>query len=96
MSLVSGRIREVGIISIIPTAHIYSMVEDVLSIQRVKMFSVFTATSTGAIVVLIVLLRRWNIILRKEVKKRTKELEESYDDMKQYLESVLEEMKRKR
>ena len=72
------------------------MVEDVLSIQRVKMFSVFTATSTAAIVVLIVLLRRWNIILRKEVKKRTRELEESYDDMKQYLESVLEEMKRKR
>jgi hypothetical protein len=79
-----------------PTAHIYSMVEDVLSIQRVKMFSVFTATSTAAIVVLIVLLRRWNIILPEEVKKRTKELEESYDDMKQYLESVLEEMKRKR
>ena len=51
-----------------PTAHIYSMVEDVLSIQRVKIFSVFTATSTVAIVVLIVLLRRWNIILRKESK----------------------------
>jgi hypothetical protein len=82
--------------AIMPTTHIYSMVEDVLSIQRIKMFSVFTATSTAAIVVLIVLLRRWNIILRKEVKKRTRELEESYDDMKQYLESVLEEMKRKR
>jgi hypothetical protein len=76
--------------AIMPTTHIYSMVEDVLSIQRIKMFSVFTATSTAAIVVLIVLLRRWNIILRKEVKKRTRELEESYDDMKQYLESVLE------
>lgn len=54
--------------AIMPTAHIYSMVEDVLSIQRVKIFSVFTATSTVAIVVLIVLLRRWNIILRKESK----------------------------
>lgn len=53
--------------AIMPTAHIYSMVEGVLSIQRVKIFSVFTATVT-AIVVLIVLLRRWNIILRKESK----------------------------
>jgi cytochrome c oxidase assembly factor CtaG len=78
-----------------PTAHIYSMVEDVLSIQRVNIFSVFTATSTVAIVVLIVLLRRWNIILRKE-SKNNKRMEESYDDMKQYLESVLEEMKGKR
>lgn len=82
--------------AIIPTAQIYSMVKDVLSIQRVKMFSVFAATSTAAIVVLIVLLRKWNIILHKEVRKRTKELEESYDDMKRYLEHVLEEVKRKR
>jgi hypothetical protein len=82
--------------AIMPTAKIYTMVKDVLSIQRVQMFSVFAATSTAAIAVLIFLLRKWNIILRKEVKKRTKELEESYDDMKQYLESVLEEMKRKR
>jgi hypothetical protein len=46
-------------------------------------------------VVLIILLRKWNIILRKEVKKRTKELEESYDEMKIYLQEVLKELKSK-
>jgi septation ring formation regulator EzrA len=60
------------------------------------MFSLFAGASTVAIIVLLVLLRKWNIILRKEVKRRTRELEESYDEMKQYLETVLDEMKRKK
>jgi hypothetical protein len=76
-----------------PTSQIYSIVNNVLSIQRIKLFSFFAATSTVAIVVLIILLRKWNIILRKEVKRRTKELEESYDEMKSYLQEVLKELK---
>jgi hypothetical protein len=60
------------------------------------LFSIFIATSTAAIVVLILLLRKWNIILRKEVKRRTQELEESYEQMKQYLEDVLKEVRRGR
>jgi hypothetical protein len=72
-----------------PTSEIYSMINTVLSIQRVKMFSLFAATSTVAIAVLVVLLRKWNIILRKEVKRRTQELEESYDEMKRYIDEVL-------
>jgi hypothetical protein len=70
------------------------MVNNVLSIQQVKMFSLFAAASTVAIVVLVILLRKWNIILRREVKRRTKELEESYDEMKHYLEEVLKELKK--
>ncbi|MDQ4057166.1 MAG: hypothetical protein M3156_07110 [Thermoproteota archaeon] len=33
-------------------------------------------------------------LLRKEVKRRTRELEESYDEMKAYLDNVLAELKR--
>ena len=62
-----------------PTSQTYSIVNNVLSIQRIKMFSFFAAASTVAIVVLIILLRKWNIILRKDGKRRTMELEESYD-----------------
>jgi hypothetical protein len=79
-----------------PTSQIYSIVNNVLSIQRIKMFSFFVAASTVAIVVLIILLRKWNIILRKEVQRRTMELEESYDEMKSYLHEVLKEVKSKR
>jgi hypothetical protein len=60
------------------------------------MFSVFAAASTVAIMVLIILPRKWNIILRKEVKRRTMELEESYDEMKCYLQDVLKELKNKK
>jgi hypothetical protein len=79
-----------------PTTQIYSMADNVLSIERVKIFALFSGASTVAIVALIIVLKKWNVILRKEVKRRTKELEESYDEMKQYLETVLEEMKRKK
>ncbi len=76
-----------------PTSQIYSMINSVLSVQQVKMFSLFAAASTIAIVVLLILLRKWNIILRREVKRRT-QLEESYDEMKRYLEDVLKEIKK--
>jgi hypothetical protein len=79
-----------------PTEQIYSNVSNVLSVQRVKMFSIFAGTSTVAIAALVVLLSKWNIILTREVKKRTKELEESYHEMKQYLEKVLEETTRRK
>jgi hypothetical protein len=79
-----------------PTSEIYSKINKVLAIQRINLFSIFIATSTAAIVVLILLLRKWNIILRKEVKRRTQELEESYEQMKQYLEDVLKEVRRGR
>ena len=79
-----------------PTSQINSVVNNVLSIQRIKMFSFFAAASTVAIVVLIILLRKWNIILRKEVRKRTMELEESYDEMKSYLQEALKEIKGKK
>ena len=38
---------------VIPTSQIYSVVNNVLSIKRIKMFSFFAAASTVAIVVLI-------------------------------------------
>ena len=78
-----------------PTSQIYSMVNNVLSVQQVRMFSLFVAASTVAIVALVILLRKWNIILRREVKRRTQELEESYEEMKRYLEVVLKELKKK-
>jgi Cache domain len=81
--------------AITPTAQIYSKLDNVLSIQQVRMFSVFAVASTIAIVVLLILLSKWNIILRREVKRRTKELEESYDEMKAYLKTVLDEMNRR-
>ncbi|MFL6420219.1 MAG: cache domain-containing protein [Nitrososphaeraceae archaeon] len=81
--------------TITPTAQIYSKLNNVLSIQQVRMFSVFAVASTIAIVVLLILLSKWNIILRREVKRRTRELEESYDEMKAYLKTVLEEMNRR-
>jgi hypothetical protein len=58
------------------------------------MFSFLAGATTAAITVLIVLLAKWNVIVRKEVKRRTRELEESYDDMKVYLDTVLAELKR--
>lgn len=77
-----------------PTEEIYAHVGDVLFIQRIRMFSFLAGTTTAAIAVLILLLTKWNVILRKEVKRRTRELEESYDEMKAYLDTVLAELKR--
>jgi len=77
-----------------PTSQIYSAVNNVLSMQNLRMFSIFGIASTIAIVVLVVLLRQWNVILKREVKRRTMELEESFDEMKRYLEQVLKEVKR--
>jgi hypothetical protein len=77
-----------------PTEEIDARVGDVLFIQRIRLFSFLAGTTAAAITVLIVLLTKWNVILRKEVKRRTRELEESYDDMKHYLDTVIAELKR--
>jgi len=44
---------------------VHSIVNNVISIQRIKMISFFAAASTVAIMVLIILLRKWDIISRK-------------------------------
>jgi hypothetical protein len=79
-----------------PTSEIYSKVNSVFSIQNVKIVSLVAATSMLLwMELLLLLLLKWNIILRKEVKRRTQELEDSYDEMKSYLEEVLKKAKKK-
>jgi len=78
-----------------PTSEIYSKINSALSVQRTEIVSLSITASVVYIAVLIILLGKWNIILRREVKRRTKELEESYDDMKRYLQEVLNEVNRK-
>jgi hypothetical protein len=77
-----------------PVSQIYSLINNVVSVQQVKIFSFFAIASTIAIAVLLILLSKWNIILRREVKRRTKELEDSYDEMRRYLQEVLKEVKK--
>ena len=59
-----------------PTSQIYSQINDILFTEREKMFS-FLAGITAAVVLLIVFLIKWNSSLNNEVKRRTKELNES-------------------
>jgi signal transduction histidine kinase len=59
-----------------PTASLYSNVNEVLLIERLKMFSLIAGT-TAAVLVLILFLIKWNNALNNEVKRRTKEVEES-------------------
>jgi hypothetical protein len=84
-----------------PVEQIYSNVEDVLFSEGLKMFSLLAGT-LAAIAVLIVFLIRWSKILNKEVRLRThelfeserkkRELEESYETMKHYLDEALKEV----
>lgn len=75
-----------------PTSEIYSKIDNALSEQRTGIVSLSIVASIIAIVVLVILLRRWNIILRREVKRRTQELEDSYNEMKHYLTEVLKDL----
>jgi signal transduction histidine kinase len=59
-----------------PTDRIYLKINSVLFSEGVKMFSLLTGT-TAAIIVLVFLLRKWYSILQDEVKKRTRDLNES-------------------
>jgi signal transduction histidine kinase len=61
---------------ITPTSMIYSHINEVLFTERLKMFSLIAGT-TAAVLVLIILLIKWNNILNKEVKRRTEQLEET-------------------
>ena len=78
-----------------PTSEIYSKINNALSAQRTEIVSLSVTASVIAIAVLVILLGKWNIILRREVKRRTKELEDSYDEMKRYVQEVLKEVNRK-
>lgn len=59
-----------------PTAGIYSKINSVLFTEGAKMFSLLTGT-TIAIIVLVILLKKWYSVLQGEVAKRTRELNES-------------------
>jgi hypothetical protein len=78
-----------------PTSEFYSKINSALSEQRTEIVSLSTAAGVIAVAVLVILLSRWNIILRREVKRRTQELEDSYDEMKRYVREVLEEIHKK-
>jgi signal transduction histidine kinase len=78
--LIEGK-PEYFVFTINPTSYIYARVNEVLFTERLKMFSL-VAGSTAAVVVLILLLIKWNNILDRQVKRRTKELEESYENLK--------------
>ncbi|HEY8522532.1 MAG TPA: ATP-binding protein [Nitrososphaeraceae archaeon] len=61
---------------ITPTTQIYSHINDILHTERVKGFSLIFGLSF-AVLILILFLIKWNNTLNIEVKKRTKELQES-------------------
>jgi len=75
-----------------PTSEIYSKIDNALSEQRTGIVSLSIVASIIAVTILVILLRRWNIILRREVKRRTQELEDSYNEMKHYMVEVLKDL----
>ena len=90
---------------ITPTTQIYSQIQDALYLEEVKIYLLLVGT-LAAIVVLVFILVEWNHILQREVKRRTtelhesetkaRELEDSYDTMKNYLQEVMKEIKREK
>jgi hypothetical protein len=88
---------------ITPATQIYSQIQDALYLEEVKIYLLLVGT-LAAIVVLVFILVEWNHILQREVKRRTtelhesetkaRELEDSYDAMKNYLQEVMKEIKR--
>jgi signal transduction histidine kinase len=63
-----------------PTSTIYSEVDKALFLERIGMFSLLAGT-TVAIALLMVFLLRWNRNLNREVKRRTRELEDSNKEL---------------
>ena len=59
---------------ITPMSVIYSLIDKVISTERIEMFSLLVGT-TAAIAMLVIFLIRWSSTLDNEVKMRTKELE---------------------
>src|SRR6188472_347922 len=74
-----------------PTDTIYSHVGQVLVSQRIETFSLL-AGATVAIVVLSVFLIKWNTLLRREVQRRTMELELSNEEIRDHLTLVEKEL----
>jgi hypothetical protein len=79
-----------------PTSEIYAKIDEVLSIQQLRIIPIIVAASTTAIVVLIILLKKWNIILAREVKRRTQQLEDSYEEMRNYIGQVQAELQKEK
>jgi hypothetical protein len=77
-----------------PTLEIYAKIDEVFSIQQVRILPLIVVASTVAIAILIILLKKWNIILAREVKRRTQELEESHEQMMNYVEQVQTELQK--
>jgi signal transduction histidine kinase len=80
---------------ITPTSTIYSQINDVISVQRLQTFSLLAGITT-AVVILIVFLIKWNSSLDREVKRRTRELDESNKQLvltNKKLESANEQLK---
>jgi hypothetical protein len=85
-----------------PTDQIHSLLQNVISGENLKMLTLFTSTFV-AVAILFILLTKWNSTLSKEVQKKTtelleterkkKQIEESYEFMKGYLNDVLKEVK---
>lgn len=88
--------------TITPTSSVYSNLEEILFSERVKALTLLGGAS-AAILVLIIMLVKWNTTLNKEVQRKTdeliesermaRELENSNEAMKVYLEEVLKEVK---
>ena len=75
--------------AVTPTSAIYSQLNNVISTERIEMFSLLAGT-TAAIVVLIIFLIKWSSNLNDEVKRRTRELNES----NKQLNTLTEELKK--
>jgi signal transduction histidine kinase len=69
-----------SIFVITPTSTIYSRIDNVISKERTEMLSLL-AGATAAIIGLIIFLIKWNSTLDGEVKRRTKELNESNEQL---------------
>ena len=80
---------------ITPTSTIYSQINDIIFAHRIQTFSLL-AGITIAVVILIVFLIKWNSSLDREVKGRTRELNESNKQLElvnKNLESANEQLK---
>ena len=75
--------------AVTPTSAIYSQINNVISTERIEMFSLLAGT-TAAIVILIIFLIKWSSNLNDEVKRRTRELNES----NKQLNTLTEELKK--
>src|ERR687885_2687262 len=62
--------------AVTPTSVIYSQINGVIFTERIEMFSLLAGT-TAAVIVLIIFLIKWSSNLNDEVKRRTRDLNES-------------------